>query len=136
MAKVVKVGRLIHREHMTLMEIFAWNQQPEQIRDGWGHTYRHCHRLCKRSRLLGVEFLAKSHEQNILTTLLEWIEIKKESFIVGDMRAVIFCQKEIAKIRDDNFSKSMKGVTDYTGHYFNWEEISKDTDSQNAKVLA
>ena len=121
--RVVKVGKLMHKEGMQLFEIYNWNMEPEQMATGWGYGYRHIHRLVKRARTLGADFLSKSHEQNILTTLMEWVELKRESMLLGDMRAAAYCQKEIAKIRESNSGKSLRGITGIDKGVFNWAKI-------------
>ena len=124
--RVVKVGQLMHRDGMSLMEIWVWNNEPDQVAKGWGYGYRHVHRLCKRAKLLGADFLCKSHEQNILTTLMEWMELKRHSVVLGDMRAACYCEKEIAKLRDSYVGKSMRHLTAGNNRdSFDWKTNAK-----------
>ena len=122
LARVVKIGQLIYRNNLTLFAIYCWNQEPEQIAKGWGLSYTYCSRLAKRARMLGAEFLGNSHADNVLTTMMEWVELKKTSIEVGDIRSALYCEKEMSRIRDTWQGKSLNGVTGILGHRFKWSK--------------
>ncbi len=139
--RVVTVGSLMHKNGWSLQRIFVWNQDPEQIKNGWGYGYRHIHRLVKRAKLLGAEFLCKSHGERILTSLNEWMELRGEAVLLGDIRAAAYCQKEIDKLRDAHAGKHLRGITPLHGGgghgRYKWAEIAENrvSDVQDANII-
>lgn len=99
LARVVQVGDMLVLEGKTAHQIYRWNMEPEQLAKGWGYTMRHIRAMVTRARKMGRSLLARDYEETILTALKGWYDIRRNSILLGDMKAAVVAQDRIDRLR-------------------------------------
>lgn len=122
--RITQIGKMMYDRRMDMVEIFTWNQEPEQIAAGWGYTYRHIHLLCKRAKMLGAALLCKDMAEAVRTDLKEWETILRKCLEIGDMRAACVAQAKISEIRGVNVGRAIQS-NNPTKAVMQWKGLDK-----------
>lgn len=126
--RIVTVGKLMHEQGMSTIEICVWNQLPEQIANNWGYSFRHIYRLVKRAKRLGAELICRNPAENLIQTIQEWAAIKRRSIEIGDMRAACVAQAKISELRDSYVLKAIKKGKIKEKPQMIWAKVMSDDD--------